>query len=288
MKILKGKWNGILYEGGFDDFSVNGSFYMEKEVLYKNNPIIESRKRLDMAYLLLKNPQMIETIQKNSACFFHGTNANALPSILKYGINSVDTSRENNIDVTTGEEWSRINGKRNFISLTDCFNVALSYANVGPNDNSTNALLNFGVLVGTSLKDMDDLKFSRVHSDIPEIGVVGNLPIQHVKFLAVPEDKVEFVKKMVGEKDIDVVSMDMRTMYFTSSFRDKRNLLELEEINENMELPKSPYPTYFKDDVKPLVNERKTSKIKEIFEALKAKIHTKTKQTDDKTISERG
>lgn len=52
MKILEGKWNGILYEGGFDNFSVNGSLHMEREILYKNNPIIESEKRLNIAYLL--------------------------------------------------------------------------------------------------------------------------------------------------------------------------------------------------------------------------------------------
>ena len=46
MKKLKGKWHGILYEGGFDNFSVNGSFYMQREVLYKNNPHIEGEKRL--------------------------------------------------------------------------------------------------------------------------------------------------------------------------------------------------------------------------------------------------
>lgn len=84
---------------------------MEEEVLYKNNPSIESRKRLNMAYLALNNPDMIETLQKSKTCFFHGTNANALPSILKYGIYSVDKSNENNIPVTTGEKWSRIDGK---------------------------------------------------------------------------------------------------------------------------------------------------------------------------------
>ena len=287
MKILEGKWDGILYEGGFDDFSVNGSFHMERTVLYKNNPIIESKKRLNMAYLLLTNPQMIEVIQKSSGYFFHGTNANALPSILRYGINSVDTSIENNIDVSTGEEWSRIKGKRSFVSLTDCLDVALSYANMKTKDNnSTKELLNFGVVIGASFEDMNGLSVSGVSSDISEIGVSGNLPVDHIKFLAVPDDKVEFVKKMVGQKDIEVVSMDMRDVFFISDFR--KNLNMLEQSKENIKSPKPPYPTYFKDDVKPLVNERKTSKIKEIFEALKAKIHTNTKQTDDKSISERG
>ena len=260
---------------------------MEREISYKYNPTIESEKRLNMAYLLLKNPQMIEVIQKSSGYFLHGTNANALPSILRYGINSVDTSIENNIAVITGEEWSRINGKRSFVSLTDCLDVALSYANMKPNNNnSTNALLNFGVVIGTSFEDMKDLRVSGVSSDISEIGVRGNLPVDHIKFLAVPDDKIEFVKKMVGQKDIEVVSMDMRDVFFISDFRNKLSILE--QSKENIEPTKTPYPTYCKDDVKTLVNERRISKIKEIFEALKAKIHMQIKQTDDKTISERG
>ena len=281
MMKQKGKWNGILNEGGFDNFCVNGSYYMQRQVLYKNNPTIEGKKRLNMAYLLLKNPKMVEAIQKNSSCFFHGTNANALPSILKYGINSVNTSRENNIVVTTGEEWSRINGERGFVSLTDCLDSALTYANMSPNDdNSIKQLLNFGVVIGTSFENMDDIRTCRVDSNISEIGVVGNLPADHIKFLAVPDDKVEFVKKMIGEKDIDVVSMDIRDIFFNNNFIEKLNLLEQgKEGIENL-----PYPTYTKNDVKSVVSERKTSKIKEIFEKLKAKMHTKTRQTDDKDI----
>lgn len=68
--IQKEKWNGILYEGGFENFSVNGSCNMEDKVLYKNNPTIEAKKRLNMSYLLLKNPKMIEVIQKIMHAFF--------------------------------------------------------------------------------------------------------------------------------------------------------------------------------------------------------------------------
>lgn len=280
------KLNGILYEGGFDEFSVNGNFHMEKKVLYKNNPSIEQTKRLNMGYLLLKNPQMFSVIQKSNAHFFHGTNANALPNILKYGINSVNTSIENNIDVTTGEEWTRIQGKRSFISLTDCLKASLLYANREPiNNNSTNSLLNFGVIIGTSFEDMNGLNVSGITSDISEIGVLGNLPLNHIKFLAVPNDKVEFVKKMVGQKDIKVISMDIKDRFFNVPYKEMLNILD--KNNENIELQNSSYPTYSKDDIKPLVNQRKISKIKDIFEYLKEKIHISTKQTDTKDISER-
>lgn len=260
---------------------------MEKKVLYKNNAMIEARKRLNMAYLLLKNPKMIETMQKSNGYFFHGTNANAIPSILKYGINSVDTSKENNIDVVTGEEWSRIDGKRGIISLTDCLDASLPYAKRGPNNNNlTNSLLNFGVIIGASLEKMDDIKVSGVKSDISEIGVIGNLPIDHIKFLAVPDDKVEYMKKMVGEKDIEVIPMDMEDQFFTKSFIERLDILD--QNKENTKSSNTSYPTYNKDDVKPIVNGRKTSKIKEIFRYLKEKMHISKNHTNDKSINERG
>lgn len=260
---------------------------MEREVLYKNNPTIESEKRLNMAYLLLTNPQLIDVIEKSKGCFFHGTNANALPSILKYGLNSVDTSIKNNIDVTTGEQWSRINGKRSFISLTDCIDVALSYANRGPNDNdSKNSLFNFGVLIGASFENMNDLRVYSVDSDISEIGVCGNLPLDHIKFLAVSDDKVEFVKKLVGQNDIEVVSININDLFFIDGFYNKLHVLEQRE--QNVELPKTSYPTFTEEDVKPIVCDRKTSKIQEIFEVLKERIRTRVTHTYDKSIDDRG
>lgn len=271
------KLNGILYEGGFNDFSVNGSRHMEREVSLKNNPTIEMKKRLNMAYSLLKNPQVIETIQKSGAYFFHGTNANALPSILKYGINSVDISKENKINVNTGEEWSRIEGKRNFVSITDCLEVALSYSNIKPkDDNFVDNLLNFGVIIGISMENMEDLDTFSVMSDIPELGIQNNLPLDHIKFLAVPADKTEFVKKMVGKKNIEVISMDVQDRFYRTNFTDKFNMLE------NSKESTKQYPTYMKEDVRPVVNNRKISKIKEIFEILKKRIRTNNKETNER------
>lgn len=260
---------------------------MEEEVLYKNNPSIESRKRLNMAYLALNNPDMIETLQKSKTCFFHGTNANALPSILKYGIYSVDKSNENNIPVTTGEKWSRIDGKRNFVSLTDCIHTALGYADMSPiEENEANTLLNFGAIIGVSLEEMRDIRVSNVMSDLSEVGVKGSLPTEHIKVIAVPDDKIDFVKKMVGQKDIEVVSMNIRDKFYQSERWELLNILEQRE--EGIEQPKHPEITYSKEEVKTVVKERRTSKIKEIFSALKNKITKKDEKTEDKNISERG
>jgi len=129
---------------------------------------------------------------------------------------------------------------------------------------------------------MDDIRTCRVKSDISEFGVVGKLPVDHIKFLAVPDDKVEFVKKMIGGKDIEVVSIDINDIFLNSNFVEKLNILE--KNKGDIETIKPQYPTYSKDDVKPVVNERKPSGIKSFFETLKAK----WKPQDDKNISGRG
>lgn len=276
MKKQREKWNGILYNGGFDDFSVNGSLHMGENILYKNNPTIESGKRLNMSYLLLTNPQMFELIQKSGGYFLHGTNANALFNILEYGLNSVDTSQEHNINVTTGEEWSRIGGKRKFISLTDSLQIALHYARKKPNNSELEEnLFNFEVIVGTSLEDMNGINGASVDSNMPEVGIIGNLPLDHIKFLAVPESKVEFVKKMVGQKNIEVVSMNMRDDFFVQNFKTKLDMLENGEINKS-----KPEIEFLKEDVKEVVSTRRTSMIKKIFESLKKQIQ-KIKKIDE-------
>lgn len=268
MKKPREKWNGILYNGGFDSFSVNGDLYMEKKIRYENNPFTESEKRLNMSYLLLTSPQMFEVIQKSGGHFFHGTNANALFNILKYGLNSVNVSKKYNINVTTGEEWSRRNGERTFVSLTDCLNVALYYARRKPNNSEYKEnLFDFEVIVGTSLEDMSGIKCISVYSDIPEVGIIGNLSLDHIKFLAVPESKVEFVKKMVGQKNIEVVSMNMRDDFFIKDFKDKMYMLENEEINKS-----KPEVEFFKEDVKEVIETRRTSMINKIFNSLKKTI----------------
>jgi len=82
MKKSKKKWNGILYEGGYDNFSASSG-------IMKNNPHLERKKRVAFAYLLATNPETFEMIDKNNINLFHGTNANALPNILKYGLITV-------------------------------------------------------------------------------------------------------------------------------------------------------------------------------------------------------
>lgn len=254
-----------MYEGGVEDFSVSGKLHTEREISYKNDPDIEAKKRLNMAYLLASNPEMFETIRESKGYFFHGTNANSIPSILKHGINSVNKSRDNGITVSTGETWSRINGGRNFVSLTDDLATALGYAAIEPSQNAEaeSTLLNFGVIIGTSLEDMSGIKTCTVDSDLPEVGIRDNLPLKNIKFLAVPKERVEFVRKMVGEGNIKVVSFDMDDRFYQSSCLDC--LMDVEQDMLDV-------ISFREESVKKVVDTRRISRINNLIETIKTRL----------------
>lgn len=185
---------------------------------------------------------------------------------------------ENKINVNTGEEWSRVKGKRDFVSVTDCLDIALDYSSIKPKDNSSvDNLLNFGVVIGVSMENMENIIAFPIMSDVSEIGIRRNVPLDNIKFLAVPADKTEFVNKMVGSKNIKVISMEMQDKFYHTNYLEKFNMLEQEK-----ELTKE-YPIYGKKDIAPVVNTRKISKIKEMFKMIKERIHVNTKE-----INERG
>ena len=73
----KEQLESILYTGGYKDFGCSS------KISNKDNPGIELRRRLSMAYLLIRNPKSFDYFVENQINLFHGTNANALPSILK-------------------------------------------------------------------------------------------------------------------------------------------------------------------------------------------------------------
>ncbi len=166
-----------------------------------------------MAYLLVTNPDTFEIVKDNNIILFHGTNSNALYSILNNGINSVSNLKRKDISVSTGEKWSRINDERNFISFTDDLNVALDYASISPSTDLQNQS-SFAVIIGLSLNDTKQLHTDTVFSDLPEIGVTDNIPVELIKFLAVPTSKIEFVRKLVDNTQINVMPIDISERFY--------------------------------------------------------------------------
>lgn len=253
---IKRKIQEILYEGGFDNFSVN--LGDEKYIPnHKDSPTLESTRRLHYAYFLANNPETLEVMEKNSSMLFHGTKIDALPSILKYGINSVNESRDNGIDVTTGEEWSRINGKRDFISFTNSLGTALSYAeyHFGKETNTS-----FGIMLGMASDKLENLRGVSINSDISEVGILKNIPIENISMLTVPKEKVEFVKRILSNSHIKVFGIDMDDPFFYMTY--EQEMMEYLSTDRQEEKPKKEYG---KDDMKKISFGQKLSKIFTLF-----------------------
>ena len=193
------KLQSILYYGGYLDYSVSSN------IMSKNSPSVERQNRISAAYLIIRNPETFNVLVQNKINLFHGTNANALPSIMKYGICSVDESNNRGDKLTTGEEWSRIGGKRDFVSFTDVLDIAEGYSSINPNQKNKD--LSFSVVFGTTVADIENTVKAKVNSDIPEVGIYGKLPKESIKVIMVPSDKVNFVKKILND-DIQVVAID--------------------------------------------------------------------------------
>ena len=123
---MKNELNKILKEGKIGNNGLGARF------LCKDNPRIEAQRRTSMAYLLVNDRDTYEYLKENHINIFHGTNANALVGIAKYGLQSVDKIIESKREVRSGEAWSRIKGKRSFISVTDVFDIAWNYMQIDP------------------------------------------------------------------------------------------------------------------------------------------------------------
>ena len=162
------------------------------------------QRRISMANLFVQNPKSFDILQKNNINIFHGTNANALPSILKYGVNSYDESLEKGIYVTTGETSTRQQG-RSFISFTDVLDVAEDYSTINSTKDDEN--LSFEVIIGTTKEEVKKIRTTIIRSDVPEIGINKNLPKESIKLLGVPSSKVNYVKKIVNQQ-IEVIAID--------------------------------------------------------------------------------
>lgn len=217
-------------------------------------------------------------IFQNNANLFHGTNANSLPNILKYGMNSVDKSSQENISVLTGEKWSRVDGHRNFISFTDDVGIALKYSSLTPDKAKEDNLFSFGALLGISKDVLSRIRKCEIHSDLPELAIKDHLDLEELKFIAVPEAQVDFVKKLVGNQQISVISANFYDQFYNCQNKPQMidYLSKLLEHSKETEINTVP-PVFSKQDMQQVSGNRKMSKIKSVYTMMKDIIKGKEK-----------
>ena len=254
----KEKLESILYEGGYKDFSISS------KICNKDNPSIEMSRRISTAYIILRNPETFDMMVQHKVSLFHGTNGNALPGILTYGLNSLVESEKNNIEVNTGEEWSREYSRRNFVSLADALHISEFYAGISAKKGDEK--LNFEVILGTSVPDVYD-KSCIVSSDVLEVGVKNNIPLDNIRMIFVPSDKLAFVRKIVGDKSPVMPLDDMNDKFFY--FDDFYGFEILDDKYQQFKKKiKQDRKTFGKKEVKDLLLTRTLRKMKESLKAV--------------------
>lgn len=185
--ILKGSYKGLKFDTG---------------ECTPNNPRVETARRLAMANLYVTNPETVETLAQDGISLFHGTRSDNLESIIQNGLMSAKEIEKQGGKVTTGEYGDMktiMEEGHDFISFTDNFDDAYTYTGPPKGDS-------FGVIVGTTKKAIDASRKLPVHSDIVEVGVKDKFDGEMV--LLVPGSKLDYVKGLVGKKDIKVLSME--------------------------------------------------------------------------------
>lgn len=191
----------ILFEGGFEGFSVNSN------ITTPDNRDHEVCRRLNLASLLIFDPQTFDVIYRNNAILYHGTNSNALETILQHGMYSKAKALKNGLQVLSGETSYL---PRDFISFTDKLNLALGYSTFSPSADVQDKP-SFSVLIGISADDLRnpnrEISTSRISSDTPEIGIWHELSTKYIKFIAVPGSKVPEVRSLIEHYGLDQIEV---------------------------------------------------------------------------------
>ena len=253
---MKTELDKILKEGKIGNNGLGARF------LCKDNPRIEAQRRISMAYLLVNDRDTYEYLKENHINIFHGTNANALVGIAKYGLQSVDKIIESKREVRSGEAWSRIKGKRSFISVTDVFDIAWNYMQIDPKS--------FSAIICTSDEKMveDNIKTCPVSSDVSEIGIRDELPLGTIKCVLVPKDKVDYVKVLFSDTNIQVLGLsniDTRYFWFDGFMGCQFNVGEYEKYKANRLEEKEKISKITEEDLKENASSRTRSKMQEIY-----------------------
>ena len=259
----KTKLQGILYKGAYKNYVFCSN------ICNRNNVDIERRRRASMAYLLINNPDTFEELAQNNINLFHGTKGSALPSIAKYGLNSLAKSEEQGIHVSTGEIGSQAVQKRTFVSFTDVLDIAENYSML-PEENDN---LSFEVIIGTTKEDVSNAGKVNINSAEVEVGVLNNLKTDLIKVICVPSDKVNLVKKIIDNQNIKVLAIDniCNKFYFIDGllYSIDVNVEKYNKFQDNLNNSTKKFDLH---QIKALVLERPLLNIKKQLDKIKSTI----------------
>lgn len=280
-KDMLAKLKAILYDGFVGNYNLSSGICTNQTIGK------EIERRISMAYLLINNPDTFNFFVENNINMFHGTNFSVLPSILKYGLRSLSSLKENDIPILSGEKRScgAINFKMlnrpvygvyiiKYISFTDSINVAEEYSSLIKKGDDKNS--SFDVIICTSSDELNGLETSWIPSDYPEIGVLESFPTERIKCICVPSDRVELVKKMLPDDKIAVLGVDHLDKKFFGVDSEVGDYVDfyLDKYMEYRKFMRNSGKRFSSDEVKELAESRLLSKMREFLSQLK-QLHNK-------------
>lgn len=126
---------------------------------------------------------------------------------------------------------------------------------------------------------LESLRRVYVNSTLPEVGIKNNIPLEHIKLIAVPEDKVEFVRKLIGDKKIIVtpISRDDRFYYVDPEFGE----ISFDSEKAQKLVDKKSQTEYNTKDLEKLAKTRIMSRIREIYSLVKENLRHRRKDNEE-------
>lgn len=129
-----------------------------------------------------------------------------------------------------------------------------------------------------SSSSLSKLKTCNVNSDLPEVGIKDNIPLECIKAIAVPEDKVEFVRKLVDNDEIIVTPISIDERFYNIDSHEGI-IVDAEKAKQLAEGKKQITRTNFNaTEMAEISKTRIISGIRGIYEKIKEKVKNRGKE----------
>lgn len=243
----------IMKNGEYNGFKLNT--LLSNEIYDK---LAERGRRITFAKMILHDKNLFFYLASNGLNVFHGTKIEALQTILNEGLLSSLDLDKRDIQLRTGEEYG-INkilgvnmGKRGFISLTDNFNTAVSYAGFPCKEETEYFKQYYGIelkcdreipiivcLNGNDIKQQYSESLGIVESTCNEIGITSSISPSNIKCIITSYNNIEYVKSLTSDYGIDVLGYDCNDKFNFYSVFNKDVVVNEEKFEKYKELIKA-------------------------------------------------
>lgn len=225
----------IMKNGEYNGFKLN-SMLSNKQDSEK----AEIKRRIAFSEIILHDESLFFYLANNGLNIFHGTGIDALQNILNSGLCSSSELSKRKIQLKTGEEQAMNNipgfnvQKRNFISLTDDFDVSALYAGFNYEEQIEYAKMYYGkdltsdedipIIIcfnGNDIQQKYGKSLVYVKSEYNEIGISASINPIDIKCIITSYDKIEYVKSITSKYGINVLGYDFNDKYEKRIIYDK-------------------------------------------------------------------